>query len=411
MRASSGRGGAHDERIELPAVLAAEQAKQLVEQALARRWRGGDQLRLSLPPSRIDLRPGDAIQLADSARAWVIQSVSIEGMAVAIEAQAAPVTVPTLPADPGRAVSEPDLPIGRTELSMFELPTLADAPEASVRTYVAAANAGRWKPVSVELALGSDPLPGVALTRRAIIGVAETVLDARAPMMLDEASAVSVRLSNPAQILLNADWDALMAGTNLAVIGDELIQFGRAEQLGPGLYQLSSLLRGRRGTEWAAAMHAAGDVFCMIDPLTIRPVEVAASSAGATLTATAHGIGDVAPLPVAQRLLTGESLRPPSPCHIKLRSDETGLHMQWVRRSHRGWDWIDGVEVASDPFPELYRLTVTGPTGQTVTETGATSASVSVAELPGQPGQMVTVTVAMVGPMALSRPASATILL
>jgi hypothetical protein len=57
--------------------------------------------------------------------------------------------------------------------------------------------------------------------------------------------------------------DAIMAGANLALIGDELIQFGRAEQLGPGLFRLSHLLRGRRGTEWAAAGHSVGDVFCL----------------------------------------------------------------------------------------------------------------------------------------------------
>jgi hypothetical protein len=408
MRASSGRGGARDERIELPAVLTAELVKQLVEQALARRWRGGDQLRLSLPASRMDLTPGDAVQLAGSGRAWVVQSVSIEGMAVVIEAEAASVAVPALPADPGRAVSEPDLPIGRTELILFELPSLADAPEALARAFVAASNAGRWKSVPVELALGPDPLAGMAVTKRAVLGVAETVLDARVPLILDQVSTVDVRLANPAHILLNADWDALM-GANSAVIGDELIQFGRAEQLGPGLYRLSSLLRGRRGTEWAAAGHATGDTFCMIDPSIMRPVELSVSAVGAMLTATAHGIGDVAPLPSVGRLLTGESLRPPSPCHLKLSRDGADLQAEWVRRSHRGWAWSDGV--AEDPFPELYRLTVTGPAGQVVVESATTNASIDAAELPAQPGQQIGLSVAMVGPTALSRGTSATIIL
>lgn len=411
MRASSGRGGARDERIELPAVLTAGQAKQLVEQALARRWRGGYQLRLSLPPSRMDLNPGDAIQLADSARAWLIRSVSIEGMAVAIEAEAAPVTVPVFSADPGRAVSDLDVPIGRTELRLFELPPLTDAPEASVRAYVAAANAGHWKPVPVGLALGPDPLAGVAVTKRAVLGVTETVLDARVPLILDEVSTVNVRLANPVHILLNADWDALMAGGNLALVGEELIQFGRAEQLGPGLYRLSGLLRGRRGTEWAAASHAIGAIFCMIDPSIMRPIELSVSAVGAMLTATAHGIGDVAPLPSTGRLLTGESLRPPSPCHLKLWRDATDLHAEWVRRSHRGWTWSDGVGVAEDPFPEHYRLTITGPAGQVVIESATTSASISVAELPAQRGQQINLSIAMVGPTALSREASATITL
>ncbi len=107
-------------------------------------------------------------------------------------------------------------------------------------------------------------------------------------MILDELSTVSVRLSNPAHFLLNADADALMAGANLALVGDELIQFERAEQLSLGLYRLSSLLRGRRGTEWAASTHAAGEAFCLIDIAAVRPLEIPASAAGVPLTATAH---------------------------------------------------------------------------------------------------------------------------
>jgi hypothetical protein len=237
------------------------------------------------------------------------------------------------------------------------------------------------------------------------------VLDARAPLILDEVSTVNVRLANPAQILLNADWDALMAGANFALVGDELIQFGRAEQLGPGLYRLSSLLRGRRGTEWAAGSHAIGDAFCMIDRSATRFIELSASAAAAMLAATAHGIGDVAPLPSAQRLLSCESLRPPSPCHLSLWLVGTDLHAEWVRRSHRGWAWSDGVGVGEDPFGELYRLIVTGPAGQVAVESGATSASFSAAQLPATPGQQIVLSVAMVGPMALSREASATIIL
>ena len=263
----------------------------------------------------------------------------------------------------------------------------------------------------VELALGADPIPGVAMTRRAVAGLAETMLAARTPMILDQLSTVNVRLANPAHVLFNADWDALMAGANLAMLGDELIQFGRAEQLEAGLFRLSSLLRGRRGTEWAAASHTIGETFCMTDASVIRPIEIPASAAGTILTATAHGISDVAPLPSAERVLGGESLRPPSPCHLKLWRGGPNLHAQWVRRSHRGWAWTDGVGVAGDPFLELYRLTVTGPAGQIVVESNTTGASFSVGQLPTETGQSITVAVAMVGPMALSHEARATLTL
>jgi hypothetical protein len=411
MCASSGRCGTRDERIELPAVMTSVQARQLVEQAMERRWRTGDRLRISLPPSRLDFRPGNAIQLAGSDRARVIHSVSIEGMAVLVEAEASPIAMPTLPADPGRAVSEPDVPIGRTELILFELPETVDGAGTLIQTYVAAANDGGWKPVPIELSLGSDPLVTVAATRRAVIGRADTLLYPRVPLILDELSTVDVKLSNPADILLNCDADALMAGANMALLGDELIQFGRAEHLGAGIYRLLRLLRGRRGTEWAAATHAIGEHFCLIDPAAVRPVDILASAAGVLLTATAHGVGDVPPLPSAQRLVSGESLRPVSPCHLKVLRESTALHLQWTRRSHRGWGWVDSVGDADDPFAELYRLTIAGPAGQMTVECATSSASVSLAELPAGPGQMVTLSVATVGPMVPSRAASTTFMI
>ena len=230
-------------------------------------------------------------------------------------------------------------------------------------------------------------------------------------MVVDELSKVTIRLTNHEHILLNADQDALMAGANGALVGEELIQFGRAEQLGPGLYRLSQLLRGRRGTEWAAISHAIGDGFCLIDPASIRAIELNGGAVGASLAATAHGIGDVAPLPTAGRLISGEALRPPSPCHLKLLRNGNTVVVSWVRRSHKGWSWVDGVGVGDDAFPECFRLTASGPLGDIVIETGETSLDFDTAQLPGAAGQTVSFRIAMIGPAALSRDANATIIL
>ena len=411
MSASSGNGGTKDIRIELPAVLTASEARQLVEASLSRGWQTADELSLRLPPSRMGLRPGDVIQLEGASRAWLIRSASIEGMAVVLEAIAAPVTTPPLPADPGRAVSEPDETVGRTELALFELPSDGDLPASAPQAFIAASNDGLWKSVPVELTLTGNPLPAVAIPRRAFVGRASTVLDPRSPMLLDEQSNVTIQLANDEQILLNADWDALVAGSNLALLGDELIQFGSAERLGPGVFRLSRLLRGRRGTEWAAAIHAIGDVFCLIDRTAIRSVELAGSATGAILNVVAHGIGDAAPLPQAVRQISGEAMRPPSACHLKLVRTSSGVTASWVRRSHRQWAWVDAVGDTVDDFPELYRLTVQGPSGQAVLETTSPLVTLNLPQLPGAIGEPVSFNVVTVGPVALSRPATATIIL
>lgn len=404
--ASSGKGGAREIRLELPAVFAAGEARQLAENSLSRRWLAGDRLKLRLPPSRMALRPGDVIQLAGTSRSWVARAVSVEGMAVAIEAEAAAAAIQPLPADSGRAVSEPDVTIGRSELALFELPPDGDSPAQAPHPFLAASNRGQWKGIAVELLLGDQPLPGLAIGRRSLVGRAETALDPHCPHIVDDRSSVVVRLANDSQILLNADCDALMAGANLALIGGELVQFGRADQLGPGLFRLTRLLRGRRGTEWAAAAHAVGDLFCMIDPNSLRSVPLAAGAIGAALTAIAQGIGDVAPLPRASWQLSGEAMRPPAPCHFRATRAGADLLVQWVRRSHRLWAWADGIGDGADAFPELYRLTVTGPAGETVVETANRSLLLGPSQIPGQAGQTIGLSVRTVGPSALSHSTS-----
>jgi hypothetical protein len=329
-------------------------------------------------------------------------------MAVEVEATPAVLAVPALPADPGRPVVEPDLPVGRTELSLVELPAMGNAPEAGPRVLVAGSNQGQWKPVPIEPVLASEPLDPRALYRRAMLGRALTALPARVPSILDELSAVTIQLVDPVGILLNADTDALMAGANLCALGEELIQFGRAEQIGPGTFRLTKLLRGRRGTEWSAVLHAVGEPFMLFNQGAAHSIELPPSSVGAIMKCTAFGVGDGAPQPQAQRPITGEAMRPPSPCHLKLLRNSDGLQLRWVRRSHNAWAWADGVDAGSDPFPERYRVRLAGPGGQLEVETAMTAVSFGMAEIPAGPGENLQFGVATVGAMAISREAIAT---
>lgn len=359
----------------------------------------------------MSLRPGDAIQFRSSSLPWVVQSATINGLSVDIEAQASHVAVVPLPADPGRAIAEPDAPIGRTQLMLFETPPPGDELSDHPIAYVAAASQSAWKAVPLELRLGSNALPGMAIPRQATMGYAQSVLAARSPMITDELSSVIVELVDRSRPLLNADDGALMAGANLALLGEELIQFGRADEAAAGTYKLSRLLRGRRGTEWAAADHCVGDAFCMIDQ-SLRPVDSGGGSMGSLLTAISHGIGDAAPLPRAQRFVTGEALRPPSPCHLTMwRDGSGGIGAEWIRRSHRGWTWLDEVGVPPDPFAELYRVTISGPAGSIQIETDVPKLLCAAAELPAESGQLIRLAVVTVGPKAVSHEASATFII
>src|SRR4051794_15273371 len=122
----------------------------------------------------------------------------------------------------------------------------------------------------------------------------------------DTINSVNVELIDAEQWLTSCDDDGLAGGANLALIGDELLQFGDAAAIGSGRFRLTRLLRGRFATEWAADAHASGELFLMIDPSALQPIILPASARGLVVTASCNlGNGTV----TASQLVDGRSLR------------------------------------------------------------------------------------------------------
>jgi hypothetical protein len=87
----------------------------------------------------------------------------------------------------------------------------------------------------------------------------------------------------------------VLNGANLLLVGQEIIQFADAEQLGPSDWRLSKLLRGRRGTEWAMSMHQVGEFVLVLDPAALSRVssldEVGLASTGQCRSAVIRAWG------------------------------------------------------------------------------------------------------------------------
>ncbi len=136
-----------------------------------------------------------------------------------------------------------------------------------------------------------------------------------------------------------ADAAALDRGVNLALVGDELLQFGVAEQLRARRWRLRELWRGRRGT--AAAAHATGDRFVLIEAESALVVSLAALPGQAARVA-AEAAGDAAEI-VA--VLSGASILPPAPVALAaVNRSDGGATINWRRRARTGWRWRDGAD-------------------------------------------------------------------
>ncbi len=301
-------------------------------------------LKLILPPSALGLEAGDVIRLAPQGRLWRITRLhgSLQRH-TELRAHEPSVYCPQkAPARPGAAA----LPavFGPPLLRILDLPLLTA--ESKPRQPLAAAFATPW-PGAVGImrhgASGWQPLAEAA--RPATMGELLDPLPPGPLWRLDRAHAIRVRLHSG--LLSSITMEALLEGGNAAAIGNEqdgweIVQFANAELLSPGVWRLSNLLRGQRGTEpEMPASHPPGSAFVLLDaalaPLPLQPadqdVEVRLKAGPASRS---HSDASWAESAFTPRFI---SLRPLSPVHLKAaRQDDGSIRFTWIRRTRTGGD-------------------------------------------------------------------------
>ena len=373
-RARRPGAGMRDDRVEVPAVLEAGAAKTVAEAMLARAEVGRVRRTIAAGFGAMAIAPGACVTIPGEGGVWRVADVSIEGMVTTLGL--VPLVAASLPATAtsGRVSGAVDAIVGATILRAFEVPGLEEAPLSAPRmTVVAAGTGAAWRQAallySVDdgvswVATGATAAPGV-------LGTIAVVAPGAPASLVDLRGAFEVVLAHAEMELGDADAAALDRGVNLALLGDELVQFGRAEPLGGARWRLSQLLRGRRGTEAAAGGQMVGDRFVLLEAEAARAFDLPMSVLGREVRVIASGVGDDAPVET-RCVMRGASVVPPSPVHLRFFSEADGnATVRWTRRSRAGWRWIDGVDAPLAEEIEAYRVTVTA---------GGTLRDVDVAE-------------------------------
>ncbi|MEA3046560.1 MAG: hypothetical protein QOJ53_892 [Sphingomonadales bacterium] len=365
-RATRGAGFAGNaERRALPAALSAAGAKALAEYRLAAAWAARASAKLVLSWRGCALRSGDRIALAGEPGAWRLRRWTLGPMTIELELERTRAGTPPDPAaaSPGVGVSQPDLPHGPTTVALLDLP-LGDGLGNKPLLFAAAAGVEEgWRRAILTMSYdegGSWQAAGTTAAP-AVIGSALGALAPAGSALFDDRCSLEVELANAAMWLEGRGDDALIGGANAALAGNEIIQFGTAAPLGANRFLLSRLLRGRRGTEWAAGAHAIGERFILLDPASLAAIEAPIGSVGGEARLLAAGIGDLPDAAAASVAIIGASLQPPSPVHLQAtEAADGGLLIQWVRRSRQGWAWLAGSDTPLGEELERYRLEIAG---------------------------------------------------
>lgn len=263
--------------------------------------------------------------------------------------------------------------IGSTVLEVLQIPLLEEADD-SPGVYVAAGSYQASWPGCVLYRSSDD---GVSFAEVGIVSLRATLGHVLVPprvwaggSTMDPAS-MTVQLGGGYGALASTTWPGLLGGANEAVIGDEVIQFLRADLVSAGVYKLSGLLRGRRGTEVATL--APGSRFVLLDEavkrydsqLTLRGRETIYRGVSYGNLST-DGM-DVAVTEQQQHLV------PLEPLSLYVApAGANGYVTRWRRRSRYPSEWT-AEEVPIAESSERYRIRVYGSSASDLVNTIVTS--------------------------------------
>jgi hypothetical protein len=265
----------------------------------------------------------------------------------------------------------------------LDIPLLADG-DNSVNPvmYFAAAPyaAGTWPGATFYQQTGgeyTDEAASIPSSSIANWGYATDVLADANPNLWDRGGSVNVLLQYGTLTgCTEADINARPT-LNLALLGDEIVNFTTATLEGDGSYTLSGFKRGRRGTEWATGTHAVRDVFLLLD--TAEPDDLGLSDVSTNLSfkAVTQGRTATSAFPIAVAPFTGASLKPYAPCQLReVRDSGSGdWALSWTRRTRVGGAWTGGSAIPLSEASEEYEVEIMNGGTVVRTVTGLTSPS------------------------------------
>ena len=351
--------------IALSLVLSDAHARAIADYQLASRWRSRTEFEFVLPIRYAALEVGDIITLADGAFSYRLRLTRIQlGRPGMLRIRAMEDEAVSYEANPDRRGSDDGLnfrPVPTTRLETMELPAFPQDDIDDITVRFAGTGLGEgWEGTSILRmnGLAGEPEILAALDQQARMGVTLGALPEGQTQRFDRATVLEVLMLGDASLSSATEADVL-AGANVALVGQEVIQFTTATSLGEGKFRLEGLLRGRSGTEYAVSGHVAGERFVMLDE-RLRTLVIPPSSRGLTwaLKPVTYGQSD-STVEATNYTVNARALMPLAPVHLTAQRDASGnASLRWIRRARHGGDWRSEVDIPLMESAELYDVEI-----------------------------------------------------
>lgn len=342
--------------LEVPIVLTATEALQLAEIMTLLPWLERSSFSFKLPPIYQGMEPGDVIVIPAP---WATLELRLDkvdyGQDGTLQCEGMPnrSTLYTSQA----VANEPPTPIttipvtGPTLFVPMDIPVISENQQNSpsfigaVAGYTPGWNGALLVQSQDEGQTWSDVQGFVGPST---IGVVANTLPASASTVIDER-VLSVQMI--AGQLESITRDQMLTGRHYVAYGVdgrwEIVRFQSADLQADGTYNVSSFVRGERGTEWATGLHQANDYFILLDDPDNISIGMSTDSliAERTYRAITNG-SDLDSASDVDFTYRGVNLEPLSPVYPVARRATDGAVTLTVQRRSRlssSW-WANGME-------------------------------------------------------------------
>ena len=327
--------------IALPLGFTASEGKQIADTLLLDKAVGALSTSVSVNITRADLEPTDVVTLTGDDgflyRMRVMKKTEANGViTLGCVADDASVFTQTGSTDSTATAQTTVTATTATEFELLDIPLLRDV-DNSPGFYLAVMGGEGWTHCAVFTSLDDLTYTQVTtLADQTAIGACTTTLgNWTGGNVFDETSTVTVNVGAIQQLASVTRAELLVSQSlNAALVGSELIQYRTATLVSPGVYTLSGLLRGRRGTEWASTGHAASELFVALGTTGMRYLTLQSGDLGSAryykVASAGQRLSDV----TAQTITPlGVPLECYSPVNARANRDTTDTVLTWTRRT------------------------------------------------------------------------------
>ena len=344
-------------------VLTADQAATVVAKnhAIMVEAQKGE-LNISLPDNWLHLTDTDPIIVSyggKSVRGIIAESIISDGeqryKVIRDRQSVYTMQVEGIPAAP--IARPPSSIVGPTVLHVLDVPHLFDGDDA-LGVYLALSGImPAWQGAYVEMSIdgGENYLEGQTIRVDTIVGTLTSELGTHPADFPDYINACTVSLATPDAVLSPATLAAMMNRRNLALIGDEIVNFGAVDEVSPGVWNISTWLRGRNGSQ--PSEHPIGTRFVMLGGAVFVPAELTMLGRPITVRATSIG-ASLENATVVTFTFSGRNQIERSPAYLQARRDADNVVASWQGVGRLG----GGVHVAMGAHFAGFLVTLTDGT-------------------------------------------------